>query len=583
MRIQPQITVSKKSLNSISKFVTKDRTKITFSFPEGKAPEETFEVKIQFPYVDCAGVWHPTCFTNRANNADWSGPVRSMTARSAPVLSVFSEDSINRCTIALSEAREEILIYAGIHEEDGWFHIRVQFPMAGKHFPALDNISLLIDTRPVTFSQALADVTQWWEEECSLIPAAVPDAARKPMYSTWYNFHQQFTADLLEKECALAVKSGMDTVIVDDGWQTDDVNRGYAYCGDWEVCEKKIPDMKAHVERIHQLGMKYMLWLSVPFMGIRSKNWTQFSDKLLYYSEEMSAGVLDPRYPNVRQFLVDTYRNIVNQYGLDGLKLDFIDSFVAKADTPDYQEGMDFTDVQPALDCLMTQVAQALTAQKPGFLIEFRQNYIGPNMRKYGNMFRVSDCPNSALRNRIGIADLRLLSGSTAVHSDPLMWNPADRPEEISLQLISSIFATVQVSTLMERLSASQKKCLDFWLDFMIRNRKLLQESPLEAKEPHNLYPLIEASDGKNIIAAVYTQDRVVEVPDACDRMTVLNGSKGRWFYLSLPHERKCRVRISDCCGKVILDEEQTLPAGVCRLAATVGGVLELILTCDKK
>lgn len=103
-----------------------------------------------------------------------------------------------------------------------------------------------------------------------------------------------------------------------------------------------------------------------------------------------------------------------------------IDSFVAKADTPDYREGMDFTDVQPALDCLITQVAQALTAQKPGFLIEFRQNYISPNMRKYGNMFRVSDCPNSALRNRIGIAAPMLCgildTSLRALRDEPGFW-----------------------------------------------------------------------------------------------------------------------------------------------------------------
>lgn len=576
MKITPQISVSSKSLCSVSESLTKERTKITFALPEGEALDDAFEVRIRFPYVDCAGVWHPTCATDRTNNADWSGPVRSMTARSAPVLSVFSEDSVNRCTVALSEAREEILLYAGIHEEDGFFHIRVRLPLTGKHFPNMYTMSLLVDTRPVSFSQALADVSRWWEEECGLTPAPVPEAARKPMYSTWYSFHQQFTAEALEKECALAAKAGMETVIVDDGWQTDDVNRGYAYCGDWEVCETKIPDMREHVARIHGLGMKYMLWLSVPFMGIRSRNWERFADKLLYYSEHMSAGVLDPRYPEVRQFLVDTYRNAAENYGLDGLKLDFIDSFVATADTPAYRAGMDFADVQPALDCLMTQVAETLTQRDPEFLIEFRQNYIGPNIRKYGNMFRVTDCPNSALSNRVGITDLRLLSGNTAVHCDMLMWHPSEQPEEVSLQLISCIFATAQISVLLEKLNPRQRKCLEFWLGFMARNRRLLLETPLEAKEPHNLYPLIEAGDGNEKIVALYTQDRVVQVPEECGKLTVLNGSKGKRFYLSLPRDRKCHIRILDCCGDVVLEEDRLVSAGVCCLPATAGGVLEL-------
>lgn len=81
-----------------------------------------------------------------------------------------------------------------------------------------------------------------------------------------------------------------------------------------------------------------------------------------------------------------------------------------------------------------------------------RQRYIGPNMRRYGNMFRVTDCPNSAIRNRVGIVDLRMLSGSTTVHSDPLMWHPQETPELAALQIISSIFATVQISVKLEKL-----------------------------------------------------------------------------------------------------------------------------------
>ena len=59
----------------------------------------------------------------------------------------------------------------------------------------------------------------------------------------------------------------MKGVIIDDGWQTDDNRRGYAFCGDWEISERRFPDMRAHVERVHRLGMKYLVWFSVPFMG----------------------------------------------------------------------------------------------------------------------------------------------------------------------------------------------------------------------------------------------------------------------------------------------------------------------------
>lgn len=37
-----------------------------------------------------------------------------------------------------------------------------------------------------------------------------------------------------------------------------------------------------------------------------------------------------PRYPQVRQYLVKTYEEAATVRGLDGLKLDFIDSFILR-------------------------------------------------------------------------------------------------------------------------------------------------------------------------------------------------------------------------------------------------------------
>ena len=154
------------------------------------------------------------------------------------------------------------------------------------------------------------------------------DEARDPMYSFWYSYHQEFTEEDVEAECRRAAELGFRTVIVDDGWQTDDTNRGYGYCGDWEVTEKKIKNMKDHVDRIHKLGMRYLLWFSVPYVGMYSKVWNLFHNKLIAVDEEQKTGILDIRYPEVRSYLKTIYVNAVKDWGLDGLKLDFIDEFM---------------------------------------------------------------------------------------------------------------------------------------------------------------------------------------------------------------------------------------------------------------
>ena len=187
---------------------------------------------------------------------------------------------------------------------------------------------------------------------------------------------------------------------------------------------------------------------------------------------------------------------------------------------------MDFESVQEALDCLMSTVYERLSAKSGDIMIEFRQGYIGPNMRRYGNMLRVADCPDSAIRNRVGTVDLRLLSGRTAVHSDPLMWHEDEAPEAAAIQIISSIFSTPQISVKMKALTPEMREMLRFWLGFMGENRALLQEQSICALEPHNLYPVVWTQKDGRAITAVYSGNRILRIPEGVADWMVLNGTK---------------------------------------------------------
>ena len=145
---------------------------------------------------------------------------------------------------------------------------------------------------------------------------------------------------------------------------------------------------------------------------------------------------------------------------------------------------MDCSCLQEALNKLLEKTMKKLKHIKPDILIEFRQRYIGPAIRQYGNMLRVCDCPNSGLSNRVGVVDLRLLSGSTAVHSDPVMWHRDEKPEIATLQMIACLFATLQFSVRLDTLSEGQKQMVQNYLTFMKEHKGLLQETPIEAKEP---------------------------------------------------------------------------------------------------
>ena len=539
-----------------------------------KAAAPMLEFRWSMPIVSLHFMWHPACGAARKLKIDWMRDMSTMTAVSAPMMSFYSEDGINACTIALSETQKEVLWNVGVHEEDGTMLCRVKIPLDTFSGREDYTVSLYRDLCPVRYETAIGHVGQWWEQDCGITPLAVPEIGRLPMYSTWYSHHQNITDKKIEEDCALAVQMGMKSVLVDDGWQTDDNNRGYAFCGDWQVAPSKIPDMAAHVERVHQMGMKYLVWFSVPFVGMKSPVWPIFEDKLLHVDNWRGAGILDPRYPEVREYLKNVYVSKVKEWNIDGLKLDFIDDFHVYPESVEPREGMDFRCVQEAVDRMMTDIVAALKELNPDFLIEFRQRYIGPNMRKYGNLFRVSDCPNDLISNRVGMVDLRLLSGSTAVHSDMLMWHPEETCENAAIQMENVLFATLQFSVRPQRLTEDQRRMVCFWLNFMKENMDLLQKAPIHAQYPQMLYPIVWTENDKEAIYALYAENMAVEIGSAgLSRITVVNANHGREVLLRICQPGAYNVTIRDCMGQIVSSQRRSL-AAIDVVEAPAGGLI---------
>ena len=497
---------------------------INLTYEEAKVPT-TFSVEWKFPVIDCFSLWTPGFRHTTQLNPDWGKQVtNSRLASYMPLHQINSIKGKNRLCISLSDAVTPTSIATGVYEEDACLNCKVSFftiPVAPlKQYSA----TLRIDTRDIPYYDSLYEVSKWWETECGYTHMRVPDIARRPMNSLWYSYHQMLDVEDIIKECKLSKPLGMDTVIIDDGWETDDTGRGFAYCGDWEVAPSKVPDMKEFVERIHQTGMKVVLWYGVPNLGIHTKNYEKFKDMLLDLSgNNKDFWSLDPRYKEVRDFLIGIFTNAVSEWKLDGLKLDFIDAFVLRGKSIEHDERRDFVSLEEGIDALMTGITESLSKINPDIIIEFRQTYIGPAIRKYGNMFRVADCPNDSIVNRAEIVNLRYTSGKTAVHSDMLMWHYDDSVESAALQFANIIFSVPQVSVKIDKIPSDHKKMLSFYLDFWCKNRDILLDGKLTAENPESLYSQVRSEkDGKAILAC-YTNNICDMGENKC--MTVVNAS----------------------------------------------------------
>lgn len=498
--------------------------------PRPSTPPEV-TLRWRLPSVDVYGFWNPQIGIDKVNY--YSNRLESRATVHAPVVALLSPDDENRFTFAASDALRKLDLGCRIKEEDAHFHCWIRF--FGEPSPPTDDYRVVIrlDRRGVRYEDALADVTSWWAAQPGYEPTPVPALAREPMYSTWYNFHQNLDTDLLLRELEIARDLGYRAVIVDDGWQTLDSSRGYAYTGDWQPL--RIPDMGEFVDRVHELDMGFLLWYSLPFVGENADSFSRFEGKFLKYWDGQGTWVLDPRYPEVREAIISTYEQALGDWRLDGFKLDFIDRFRPTEETEfTATDGRDMASLDAAVDRLMTDVLARLRKIRPDIAVEFRQRYVGPLMRKYGNMFRAVDCPNNAIANRAETLDLRLLSGDTAVHSDMVMWHRDEPVERAALQLLNILFSVPQLSVLVTELPPEHLEMIGFWTNFWSQRREVLLDGELRAHRPAALYPLVEASTADHRVVAVY-EDFVVPVKGALqETLEVVNAKASGELVLDL-------------------------------------------------
>jgi alpha-galactosidase len=533
-------------------------------------------LELEEPLVDAVGLWTSGAGRNKGLAPSWK-PLRlgARATTEAPLLCLFSGAGMNRLTLACSDPLHRVAIEAGVIEESAALQVRIELFGEAASPATRFVLEIHLDRREVRYERALADAAARWAEQPGCGPAPVPALARAPMYSTWYSFHQRLDPAAVEDECRRARALGCEAVIIDDGWQTLDASRGYAFTGDWEP--ERIPDLGGHVARLHQLGMAVLLWYSVPFVGISSRAFERFRDQLLYTMDDRGAGVLDPRYPEVRDYLISTWEQALGRWDLDGLKLDFVDRFVPMPGTPEGAgDGRDVASVMEAVDRLLADAIRRLRARRPEVLIEFRQPYVGPLMRHYGNMFRANDCPADLVRNRIATLDIRLLAGDTACHGDMLMWHPDEPVESAALQLLAVWFAVPQISVRLDRLPSDHLEMLRFWLGVWRESRETLLDGELRAASPELGYPLVTAFREGEMIAAVYADVTVGVRAPAPARIRIVNATRGGAVTLLAGEALGGRVRVRDCRGLVVRDETCELAAGAHRVAVPPAGLLEL-------
>ena len=148
-------------------------------------------------------------------------------------------------------------------------------------------------------------------------------------WTSWYNYYQNINHDIIMEnvENFKETQHKIDIFQIDDGYQTA--------VGDWlSIDEIKFPrGMQYLADKIHEEGYQAGLWLAPFVCESTSAIFKEKSDWLLRDSQgqPMKAGsnwsgfyALDFYHPEVREYLKEVFRIVLQEWGYDLVKLDFL-------------------------------------------------------------------------------------------------------------------------------------------------------------------------------------------------------------------------------------------------------------------
>ena len=503
-------------------------------------------------------------------NPLWHGVYKTGFNWNSGVNVALGDDECSRLTVISSEAVETTEIGFGLKDDNTALAVRYAFGTQATDPCTNYCVRFRLDSRQIPLWVAVPEAMRWQRLAAGLDITPSPEIAYDPVYSTWYAYQQRVDAGAVLQEAKIGATMGLMNMFVDDGWNCDPKdgeNPGYTICGDWELASRKFPDMARHVKDVHAAGMKYVMWYALPQVGVKSKNYARFKGKYLITSS--THAILDPRYPDVREFMAEFCEKAMREWDVDGFKLDFIDTIRIWDCNGDLAakngfKGCDTRSLMKAIGLFLKDVQQRLRGMKRDALVEFRQPYDGQAIRQYCNMMRVCDCPGDVYANRVNIAKLRLVCEDTAVHSDMLTWPKGVAAEEAALQILNSLFSVIQYSKSLARgLSAEDRRMMAHWIRFTQEHRDALLRGAFRPHHAEQNFPLIEGENGLERIVAVYAAN--VPAPCVSDRDVYLVNATGAGEIL-VDSDADVTAELFDVFGE---------PAG---LAAVAKGVSRLVV-----
>lgn len=236
---------------------------------------------------------------------------------------MFEIESNNSWYYEVSDKDEQFYLYLG----------GANLPNGGWCKKLAPNESYTTPNVAIAFSSSLegviAEITKYRRH---ISPNFLVDQNQSAIFNEYMHLSWDSPTEENTKKVAQSVcKTGVKYYVIDCGWHDEeDGNIIYPYVGKWKESKKRFPNgVRQTTDYIRSLGMKAGLWIEPEIIGVKCKEMLEFYDDDCFITRHgekvcvMNRYFLDFRAKKVVDYMTETIRRMVEDYGADYIKLDY--------------------------------------------------------------------------------------------------------------------------------------------------------------------------------------------------------------------------------------------------------------------
>lgn len=478
-------------------------TLVHFDFPKGTLGE--YHINVQQPFIDIARSWAGMihCWkglelTSVALNFNFESSANN----NLPVLCNYSREGLNRGVVGMLDHVPSTKInQRPILDIPPMETLQLRFSRSRDKGGFRE--TLVIYRKKLHFAEAVRRFLKFCREKQGVKPMAAPEWGRDPVWCSWYSHLYTLTQDDVEKQIPFLAKMGIKTVLIDASWfQSRDAGIGCVHeSGIYNMNMGFFPDFQKLVWRIHDAGLKLMLWCAPLHIGLRSHNREAMAPYCVLKGGERT-NVLCPFCEESQAHASELMQRLMSEYRLDGIKLDFLDQGGVTCEDPAHDHGDGNTGL--AMRKIFGTLRDSVLKVNPDAVIEYRIRYSTMVTLPFANCHRGNDAPYDSDYIRRENLFLRLYCEfPSAVWSDYAYWHAQEKIGNISMMLGTQIFSggVPTMSVNLTKCGVAEKLIVGSWMKFYRAHRDALAKAELTVNSADSIMSVTSLENKRYKIA----------------------------------------------------------------------------------